>query len=156
MRQPAEREPAERELFEYAVIRLVPRVERGEFLNVGVVLYCQRSGFLDLRCRLDAARLTMLDPYLDVEWVATHLGAFAAVCRGGAAAGPAGRPGVGERFRWLTAPRSTIVQTSPVHTGLTGDPAAELERLADLLLGPPGLPVRVPGGSGGSGGPVEP
>ncbi|MCM3882646.1 DUF3037 domain-containing protein [Frankia sp. R82] len=134
------------ELFEYAVIRLVPRVERGEFLNVGVVLYCQRSRFLDLRCRLDAPRVTLLDPYLDLGSVVAHLGAFAAVCAGGTAAGPAGRPGPGERFRWLTAPRSTIIQTSPVHTGLTDDPPAELERLADLLLGEPG-PPGLPGSS---------
>ncbi|MCK9879000.1 DUF3037 domain-containing protein [Frankia sp. Ag45/Mut15] len=126
------------ELFEYAVIRLVPRVERGEFLNVGVVLYCQPPRFLDLRCQLEASRVAVLDPHLDVDVVLAHLGAFAAVCAGGAGAGPAGRPGPGERFRWLTAPRSTIIQTSPVHTGLTDDPSAELDRLADLLLGEPG------------------
>jgi hypothetical protein len=129
-----------RELFEYAVIRLVPRVERGEFVNVGVVLYCQRSRYLDLRCRLDERRLAALDPYLDAEAVVAHLAAFAAVCRGGPSAGPAGRLSPGERFRWLTAPRSTVVQTSPVHTGLTENPGAELERLVGVLVDPPAPP----------------
>ncbi|CAJ60423.1 MULTISPECIES: DUF3037 domain-containing protein [Frankia] len=129
-----------RELFEYAVIRIVPRVERGEFVNVGVMLYCQRSRYLDLRCRLDEGRLGVLDPYLDPAVVVAHLAAFHAVCCGGEQAGPAGRLTAGERFRWLTAPRSTVVQTSPVHTGLTADPAAELDRLASLLVDPPGPP----------------
>ncbi|CAO5239610.1 DUF3037 domain-containing protein [Frankia sp. AgKG'84/4] len=133
-----------RELFEYAVIRLVPRVERGEFVNVGVMLYCQRSRYLDLRCRVDEGRIAALDPYLDASEVVAHLAGFAAVCRGGPAAGPAGRLSPGERFRWLTAPRSTVMQTSPVHTGLTEAPAAELERLAEVLVDPPG-PARAAG-----------
>ncbi|WP_313954369.1 DUF3037 domain-containing protein [Frankia sp. CpI1-P] len=123
------------------MIRIVPRVERGEFVNVGVMLYCQRSRYLDLRCRLDEGRLGVLDPYLDPAVVVAHLAAFRAVCCGGEQAGPAGRLTAGERFRWLTAPRSTVVQTSPVHTGLTGDPAAELDRLVALLVDPPGPPV---------------
>jgi hypothetical protein len=139
-----------RELFEYAVIRVVPRVERGEFANVGVVLYCQRSRYLDLRCRFDASRLWALDPYLDADAVLGCLAAFAAVCHGGASAGPAGQTGPGERFRWLTAPRSTVVQTSPVHTGLTDDAERELDRLLALLVDPPtpptaGLGTHVPG-----------
>lgn len=127
-----------RELFEYAVIRVVPRVERGEFINVGVVLYCQRSRFLDLRCRVDEARLAAVDPYLAAGEVLAHLAGFAAVCQGGPAAGLVGQLSPGERFRWLTAPRSTVLQTSPVHTGLTAEPALDLERLADVLSGPPG------------------
>lgn len=129
------------DLFEYALVRAVPRVERGEFLNVGVVLYCQRAGYLDARCRMDEARLAALDPFLDRPAVAAHLVALRTVCAGGAEAGPAGRLSPGERFRWLTAPRSTVVQTSPVHTGFTDDPAAELGRLVGMLVDLPGSPA---------------
>ncbi|ONH33224.1 DUF3037 domain-containing protein [Pseudofrankia asymbiotica] len=128
------------ELFEYALVRVVPRVERGECMNVGVLLWCQGAGYLDLRCVLDDERLAALDPYLDLAGVRVHLDALHRVCVGGTAAGAAGVLSPGERFRWLTAPRSTIVQTSPVHTGVTGDPAAELEHLVELLVdrqGPP-------------------
>ncbi|MDT3440560.1 MULTISPECIES: DUF3037 domain-containing protein [unclassified Pseudofrankia] len=128
------------ELFEYALVRVVPRVERGECMNVGVLLWCQGAGYLDLRCVLDGERLAALDPYLDLAAVRIHLDALHRVCVGGPAAGAAGVLSPGERFRWLTAPRSTIVQTSPVHTGVTGDPAAELEHLVELLVdrqGPP-------------------
>ncbi len=121
--------------FEYAVVRVVPRIERGERINVGVLLYCQARGFLAARIHLDEARLRALDPTVDVAGVRAALRALEAVCTCGAAPGPAGehlRPG--QRFRWLTSPRSTIVQTGPVHTGLTADPEAELDRLVDLLV----------------------
>ncbi|OAA20970.1 Protein of unknown function (DUF3037) [Frankia sp. EI5c] len=126
------------DLFEYALVRVVPRVERGECVNVGVLLWCQRADFLGSRCLLDRERLVGLDPYLDLDVVAAHLSALRRVCAGGPDAGPAARMSGGERFRWLTAPRSTVVQTSPVHTGLTDDPAAELERLVELLVARPG------------------
>jgi hypothetical protein len=129
------------ELFEYALVRVVPRVERGECMNVGVLLWCQGAGYLDLRCVLDCARLAALDPFLDVTTVRTQLDALHRVCLGGPGAGAAGALSPGERFRWLTAPRSTVVQTSPVHTGMTADPAAELDHLVAILVDrqqPPG------------------
>jgi len=128
------------ELFEYALVRVVPRVERGECMNVGVLLWCQSAGYLDLRCVLDGERLAALDPFLDLAAVRTHLDALHRVCVGGPAAGAAGAMSPGERFRWLTAPRSTVVQTSPVHTGVTVDPAGELDHLVEILVdrqGPP-------------------
>jgi len=128
-----------RDLFEYAVVRAVPRVERGECLNIGVLVWCQARGFLGARTRLDEGRLRLLDPAADVELVGRHLAALTAVCAGGANAGAAGELPPGERFRWLTATRSTVVQPSPVHAGLTDDPAAELDRLARLLVDPPAV-----------------
>jgi hypothetical protein len=122
--------PARTEPFEYAVIRVVPRVERGESMNAGVILYSQQHRFLDCRMHLDEDRLRALDPAADSAAVAAALTALDEGCRGG-------RPGkepLGVRFRWLTAPRSTIVQPSPVHSGLTADPAAELTRLFDELV----------------------
>jgi hypothetical protein len=133
-----------RQLFEYALVRVVPRVERGECMNVGVLIWCQAVEYLDLRCVLDLPRLAALDPFLDVASVRTHLDALHQVCLGGPEAGAAGAMSPGERFRWLTAPRSTVVQTSPVHTGVTTDPAAELDHLVELLVerqGPPGSPA---------------
>jgi hypothetical protein len=118
-----------RSVFEYAVLRVVPRVERGEFINVGVVLFCRTRGFLEARIRLDHARLAVLAPDLDVPAVEEQLGYVALVCRGGPAAGPIGELPPHERFRWLTAPRSTVLQPSPVHSGVSDDPAAALERL---------------------------
>lgn len=135
----AERAPSYA-VFEYAVVRVVPRVERGECVNVGVVLWCQGGSYLAARFGLDRARLVALDPFLDVDEVDAHLAALALVCVGGGEAGPVGQLGPGERFRWLTAPRSTVVQTSPVHSGLTGDPAAELDRLVEVLVAPPRKP----------------
>lgn len=133
---------AGRELFEYAIIRVVPRVERGELVNVGVVLYCQSRDYLAARTALDPDRLRALDPGIDLGEVRTALDAWETTCVGGSArgsdsasdGGPAARLRLGERFRWLTAPRSTIIQTGPVHTGLTTDPDAELARLLDLLV----------------------
>ena len=124
--------------FEYAVLRVVPRVERGECINAGVVLYCQEQRFLDARVHLDPERLKALDPDVDLEAVLAHLEAVRSVCAGGPEAGAVGRLPPGERFGWLVAPRSTVVQASPVHTGLTDDPEAELERLLRSMVLMPG------------------
>jgi hypothetical protein len=124
--------------FEYAVLRVVPRVERGEFINAGVVLYCRADSFLGARVHLDSDRLMALDPGTDLAAVRAHLEAVRSVCAGGAEAGSVGRLPLGERFGWLVAPRSTVVQPSPVHTGLTDDPEAELERLLSRMVLPPG------------------
>ena len=124
----------DRDLFEYALLRAVPRVERGECVNVGVVLYCRPRSFLAARTHLDAARLRALDPGVDETGVRAALRAVERVCAGGPEAGPAAGEDAGRRFRWLVAPRSTIVQPGPVHTGLTADPEGELERLLRVLV----------------------
>lgn len=122
--------------FEYAVIRVMPRVERGELINVGVILYCQQRDYLAALVRFDPDRLRVLDPAADLDGLAVALRAWESVCDGGEAAGPAGaRMTRGERFRWMIAPRSTIIQASAVHMGLTEDPAAEHERLLGRLVG---------------------
>jgi hypothetical protein len=131
------------EPFEYAVLKVVPRVERGECINAGVVLYCQAERFLDARVHLDPARLKALDPGADLEAVRAHLEALRSVCAGGPEAGAVGRLPLGERFGWLVAPRSTVVQPSPVHTGLTDDAEAELERLLSRMVLPPDREPRV-------------
>lgn len=118
--------------FEYAVIRAVPRIERGERVNVGVILYCQPRDFLVARTDLVPHRLRTLDPEVDLDAVRAALRAWEVTCSG---AGPAEAMRSGERFRWLTSPRSTVIQAGPVHTGLTIDPAAELDRLFTLLVG---------------------
>ena len=127
--------PGERHDFEYALLRAVPRIERGECINVGVLLYCRDAAFLGVRTRLDEARLLALDPRADTDGIRRALCGVEAVCLGGVHAGPAAADPPGRRFRWLTAPRSTVVQPGPVHTGLTADPRADLERLAELLVG---------------------
>lgn len=119
----------ERHLYEYAVLRVVPRVERGELINAGVIVYCRPLEYLGSRVLLDRARLAALDPELDPEPVARALTA-AADCA------LRGDDDLGRRFRWLTAPRSTVVQPGPVHTGLTHDPVAEMQRLFTLLVLP--------------------
>lgn len=124
-------------VYDYAVIRVVPRVERGEFVNAGVVLSCRAGRFLEARIELDEARLRMLDPDVDLDTVRAHLAAFAAICAGGDDAGPIGRLPARERFRWLTAPRSTMIQTSPVHGGRCEDHATMLERLLDTMVRAP-------------------
>lgn len=113
--------------FDYAVIRLVPRVERGECINVGVILFCRRRRFLDARVEVDRVRVHALAPHIDVEEVQDHLDAIVAICRGQEAGGPIARLAPPARFHWLVSPRSTIIQTSPVHSGLTSDPSATLE-----------------------------
>ena len=118
------------EVYEYALIRVVPRVERGEAINVGVIVYSQAYRYLCARIELDERRLLAVDPAVDLDAARIALGAFEKACTEGPLAG---RP-LGERFRWLTAPRSTIVQPGPVHSGLTTDPAAELAQLFDTLV----------------------
>ncbi|GAA0672941.1 DUF3037 domain-containing protein [Kitasatospora atroaurantiaca] len=120
--------------YEYAVIRAVPRVERGECINIGVLLYCRQNAHLGARTHLDQARLLALDPVADVAGVRRALYGIEAVCSGGREAGPAAADSPGQRFRWLTAPRSAVVQPGPVHTGLTADPEAELRRLFEQLV----------------------
>ncbi|QFZ17664.1 DUF3037 domain-containing protein [Saccharothrix syringae] len=124
-------------VFEYAVLRAVPRQERGEFVNVGVLVYCRDLDFLGARVHVDEARVRALDPFLDVEVLRENLAHLGLSCDGSPHAGPVSRTSPGQRFRWLTAPRSTIIQTSPAHTGLTEDPGAELDRLLTALVLPP-------------------
>ncbi|MGV9456544.1 DUF3037 domain-containing protein [Streptomyces sp. NPDC003635] len=126
--------PSDREVFEYAVLRVVPRVERGECINAGVLVYCRAKAYVAARTHLDEARLLALDPEADVLGVRAALSAVERVCAGGEGSGQASSDDPGRRFRWLIAPRSTIVQPGPVHTGLTADPATETERLLDLLV----------------------
>ncbi|MEU2249467.1 DUF3037 domain-containing protein [Streptomyces sp. NPDC019224] len=125
---------SERDVFEYALLRVVPRVQRGECFNAGVVVYCRAKGFVAARTELDETKLKALDPGADVTGVRAALHAVEGVCRGGTAAGQAAGDDAGRRFRWLIAPRSTVVQPGPVHSGLTADPEAEVERLLDLLV----------------------
>jgi Protein of unknown function (DUF3037) len=127
------------EAFEYAVLRVIPRVDRGEAMNAGIVLYCRPRRYLGARLALDADVLRALDPEADVAGVQRALAAMAQVCggAGGSGAGspgPAGAQDIGRRFRWLTAPRSTVVQAGPVHTGLTRDPDAEIDGLLRALV----------------------
>ena len=121
------------EPFEYALIRVVPRVERGEAMNAGVILYSQRHSYLGCRIRLDENRLRALDSSVDLPAVVAALNALDTECRR-AVPGGESPASPGARFRWLTATRSTMVQPGPVHSGLTADPAAELEHLFDILV----------------------
>lgn len=120
--------------FDYAIVRVVPRVERGEFVNAGVILFSRTGRFLDARIQLDAARLEALAPSIDHEVVQSYLDAIPRICAGGEEAGPIGLLSQSERFHWLVAPRSTIIQTSPVHSGVHHDLAAALEHLFDRLV----------------------
>ncbi len=124
-------------LFEYALLRVVPRVERGEFINAGVVLYCQDAKYLDARINLDPERLRALDPNLDPQTVLAHLEVARRVCEGGPEAGAVGLLPLGQRFGWLVAPRSTVVQPSPVHTGFADDPAEAIEHLLRVMVRAP-------------------
>ncbi len=120
--------------FEYALLRAVPRVDRGECVNVGVVLYCQAADYLGVLLHVDEGRLRALDPAVDVDAVRAALAGVRAVCAGDPAAGPAAAGSLRERFGWLTAPRSTVVQAGPVHSGVTLDPDAHLHRLVARLV----------------------
>jgi len=122
--------------YDYAIIRVVPRVQRGEMINVGVILSCADADFLDARIEIDERRLLAFDATVDLAAVREHLATIPAICRGGAEAGPIGELPSRGRFRWLVSPRSTIIQMSPVHTGRTSDPAASLERLMDQVVRP--------------------
>jgi hypothetical protein len=120
--------------FQYAIIRVVPRVERGECMNAGVVLLCRSTRFLAARVGLDVARLEALAPGIDPATIEEHLAAIERVAAGDPEAGPIARLGQGERFHWLVAPSSTVIQPSEVHTGLSDDPAAELNHLFERLV----------------------
>ena len=120
--------------FQYAIVRVVPRVERGEYLNAGVVLLCRPRRFLAARVALDHGRLAALAPGVDPATIETHLAAIERIAAGDPSAGPIARLGQGERFHWLVAPSSTVIQPSEVHTGLCDDPAAELEHLMESLV----------------------
>jgi hypothetical protein len=120
--------------FQYAIIRVVPRVERGECLNAGVILLCRPRKFLAAKVGLDRARLHALAPDVDPATIEGHLAAIERIARGDADAGPIAAFGQGERFHWLVAPSSTVIQPSEVHTGLCDDPLAELEHLVDRLV----------------------
>ena len=124
-------------LFEYALLRVVPRVDRGECINAGVVLYCQDKRFLDARVHLDTERLRALDPTLDPEVIRAHLEVARLVCEGGPGAGPVGLLPPVQRFGWLVAPRSTVVQPSPVHTGFTDAPKQAIEHLLRTMVHAP-------------------
>ena len=126
--------PAGRIAFEYFVVRCVPRVEREEFVNLGVVVFCPASEFLALATDVRAERVAALDPALDLGDVQAALDTIDAVCRGDRTAGPVAATVLRERFGWLAAPRSTVVQPGPVHAGVTGDPAAELQHLLTAMV----------------------
>jgi hypothetical protein len=120
--------------YDYSIVRVVPRVDRGEQINVGVILSCSGMDFLDARIELDEAALLAIDPAAVIAAIRTNLDTIPAVCRGGPEAGPIGELPPRGRFRWLVAPRSTMIQPSAVHTGRTSDPAASLEHLMDRVV----------------------
>ena len=121
-------------MYDYSVIRVVPRVDRGEQVNVGVVLSCVDLDYLDARIEVDEAVILAVDPTIDLEAMRANLAIIPKVCAGGSEAGPIGELPPRGRFRWLVSPRSTIIQPSAVHTGRTTDPAACLEKLMDRLV----------------------
>ncbi|HET7220925.1 MAG TPA: DUF3037 domain-containing protein [Vicinamibacterales bacterium] len=123
--------------YDYAIVRIVPRVERGERINAGVILSCPDVDFLDARIELDEARLRAIDPAADLDALRAGLATIPLVCRGGPDAGPIGELPQRGRFRWLVSPRSTMIQMSAVHTGRTTDPAACLDRLVEKIVRPP-------------------
>jgi hypothetical protein len=120
--------------YDYAIIRIVPHVERGECVNAGVILFCRTRRFLGARFHLDTARLRALAPQLDSAAVQDELNAIARICEGGPAAGTLGQMSQSERFHWLVSPRSTVIQTSPVHMGKCVDPEAALAHLLQSLV----------------------
>lgn len=122
--------------YDYAIVRVVPRVEREEFINIGVIVSCPALDFLEARIEIDAARLKIFDPGLDLESVGKHADSIVLICRGGPAAGPIGKLSQRERFHWLVAPRSTIIQVSAAHSGRCRYPAAVLEHLLDTMVRP--------------------
>lgn len=126
--------------FDYAIVRVVPRVEREEFVNAGVILFCLERDFLGARMELDRARVHALFPGADLAAIEEHLAVIPRICEGGAGSGPIGELSRRERFHWLVAPRSTVVQVSPVHAGLCDDPARALDKLLERM-------VRVGGGT---------
>jgi len=123
--------------YSYAIVRVMPRVERGEFLNVGVVLFGREQAFLQARFEVDARRLLSLAPEVDLEAVKRHLATFQAVCDGDPSGGPIAAMPASERFHWLVAPRSTMIQTSPVHPGRSTDPERALQDLLEEFVRTP-------------------
>lgn len=124
----------EKHLYEYAIVRIVPRVEREEFLNIGVILYCRKPAFLQTVSCIDEKRLLLLYPAVELAEVKAHLQAFIDISEGKTTAGPIAKLDMASRFRWLTAKRSTILQTSGVHPGLCKDPAEAIKRLQEQLV----------------------
>jgi Protein of unknown function (DUF3037) len=120
--------------YDYAIVRVVPRVERGEMINVGVIVSCPDSEFIAARIELDEQRLMALDPALDLATIRAHLATIPAICEGRPEAGPIAALPARQRFYWLVSPRSTVIQVSPVHTGRTADPTAALERLMESMV----------------------
>lgn len=120
--------------YDYVVVRVVPRVERAEFVNTGVIVFCRTRRYLGARVELPRARLAALAPDLDPEEVERHLAVIPAICAGGPGSGPIGALSLAERFHWLVAPRSTVVQTARAHCGLCTDPAATLDHLMERLV----------------------
>jgi hypothetical protein len=125
-----------RSSFDYAIVRVVPRVERGEFVNAGAIVFCRTRRYLGAQIELDAHRLGALAPWLDIPYLERYLATIPLICAGGPEAGPIGALPLAERFHWLVAPRSAMIQTSPVHTGLCVSPEQELARLLDSLVRP--------------------
>ncbi|MED5617986.1 DUF3037 domain-containing protein [Ideonella sp. BN130291] len=128
--------------YDYAIVRVVPRVDRGEFINAGVIIACARAGYLKAFIELDEARLQALDPSVDLTLVRATLATLPVVCEGGPGAGPLGRLSLRERFDWLVAPRSSSIQTSPVHAGRCDDLGLAGERLLARMVRAPAPPVR--------------
>lgn len=127
----------DRDAYDYAIIRVVPRVEREEFVNIGVIVSCPSRDFLDARIVIDENRLRALDPTIDLDVIRAYARSIKAICEGGAPAGALARLSQRERFHWLVAPRSTIIQTSAVHTGKCDDPPKLMEHLiAKMVLAP--------------------
>jgi len=122
--------------YDYAVVRVVPRVDREEFLNAGIILFAKLAGVLVARVQLDEGRLAALAPGEDPAPIREHLASFECIAHGGADGGPVGLLSQSQRFHWLTAPRSTVIQVSAVHSGLCDDPEAELQRLFEHLVAP--------------------
>lgn len=120
--------------YDYALIRVAPSVERGECINVGVILFCRTGDFLDCSMHLDAQRLAAFAPQLDLDELRIHLDEIARICKGGKDAGSLGQLSPSERFHWLVSPRSTIIQPSPVHSGLCNDPRETLHHLLKTMV----------------------
>ena len=120
--------------YDYAVVRVVPKVDREEFINAGVIVSCPDLSFLEARIKLNESRLRALDPTVDLDLVRNHLATIPTICRGGEGAGTIGQLPQRQRFHWLVAPRSTVIQTSPVHTGRCHDPAAALNHLVKAMV----------------------